>query len=587
MRRKRTADDTAAHGVFPIFPEGRGSWSIAEEVLVRLAPFAAVVLSWFALSCGKASRGQPSHAGGEAAGPAATGGSNGAGGTSGARAGASSGVELSRVDLQGVAVYTRVQRLTNRQWERAVTDILRFTEPQNLSASFTQAFIGSSDFDNNEKILFVAAENFRDFELGAEAAATLATRSPQAVAALYPGQDAEGFVSALGRRAFRRPLTAEEQTKYEAVFALGEQLYGAGFANGAALVIRALLQSPHFLYRSELGPAGDPLSGYEIASKLSFWLLGTTPSDDLLDAAAAGDLDRDADIEATARRLLDDPRAVETMRDFHEQLLEVRRFEEVSRARGTKYDAAIDRELVLASDAFFDHVYQENLGLRELLISKRAYVTPSLAALYGTEPPSGRLEPRELGPTRAGYFMQVPFLMLWSESEQSDPIHRGAQLQHMTCGLLGAVEGGPLPPLAPGQTNRQRVSTATGACGATCHSVYMDPLGFALENFDGLGREREKDNGQPVDTSGSYPFAEGVAEFADGTELMKIMAASAQVHTCYAKMVAGYALGRDMVELDRPLLESLGRVSLDDSLKEVAMALVKSPAFRIREGGRP
>jgi hypothetical protein len=184
--------------------------------------------------------------------------------------------------------------------------------------------------------------------------------------------------------------------------------------------------------------------------------------------------------------------------------------------------------------------------------------------------------------------MQVPFLMLWSENEQSDPIHRAVQLREMACAPVAVPAHSPaVPPIAPGETNRQRISKISEHCGVACHSVNLDPLGFALESFDGLGRERDHDNGQPIDTSGSYPFAEGVSSFADGRELMNIMAASAQVHTCYAKKVTSYALGRDMVELDRPLLESLARVSLTESLKELAMALVRSPAFRAREERLP
>jgi hypothetical protein len=551
-------------------------------------PTAFVALAALALACGRAER-RPGAQDGDASAGAQSSGGRASTGTSGASAvGAEAGVELSHVELEGAPIYARAQRLTNRQWEHAVTDILGFTEPQGLSTSFAEPVSGLTDFDNNEKLLFVDARSFGDFEVAAEAAATLATSSPQAMAALYTGSDAAGLVQTLGRRAFRRPLTADEQTKYEGVFALGERLYGPGFENGAALVVRALLQSPHFLYRTELGPPGEALSGYEIASKLSFWLLGTTPSDALLDTAKAGELESDAGLEAAAQGMLQDPRAIETMRDFHEQLLSVRRYAGIVKDGVPEYDAAINAELAIASDAFLDRVFQKSFGLRELLTSSQAYVGPGLAPLYGMTPPASALELRELGPARAGYFMQVPFLMLFGANEQSDPIHRALEIQKMSCAPMGVPPHTPLlPPLMPGETNRQRFSKISESCGAGCHAVNLDPLGFALENFDGLGRERDQDNGQPIDTASSYPFAEGVAEFADGKELMNIMAASEQVHTCYAKKVTSYALGRDMVELDRPLLESLARVSLSGPLKELAMVLVRSPEFRTREARLP
>ncbi|HKO52252.1 MAG TPA: DUF1592 domain-containing protein, partial [Polyangiaceae bacterium] len=357
---------------------------------------------------------------------------------------------------------------------------------------------------------------------------------------------------------------------------------------GASLVVRAMLQSPHFLYRTELGPANDPLSAYELASKLSFWLLGTTPSDSLLDAAAAGKLASTDALVSSARQMLEDPRATAVMRDFHGQLLHASSLQGISKFGAPEYDPAINSELGLASNAFFDHLFEHNFGLRELLTSQQAYVGPGLAPFYGLKAPAGQLELREVGPARSGYFMQVPFLMLWSNNAESSPSMRGLQLERaLLCGPevpSGPSGSIPPPPAMPNQTTRQRTTQLSASCGATCHR-YIDPLGFAFENFDGLGKKRELDNGQPIDTTGSYPLAEGVASFADGNELMKVLANSAQVHTCYSKHLTSHALGRDLVESDRPVLESLGKVSQSQSLKELILALVRDPMFRTRKDG--
>jgi len=405
------------------------------------------------------------------------------------------------------------------------------------------------------------------------------------------GDDVTGFVRTVGRRAFRRPLTEQEEAKYRDVFSLGERLYGAGFANGASLVIRALLQSPHFLYRTELGPAGGVLTGYELASKLSFWLLGTTPSDALLDVAATGQLDSPDGLVAAATQMLEDPRAVSVMRDFHGQLLRARYFDGVSKAGLPEYTPAVNPELSLVSNAFFDRIFQQNLGLRGLLTSTQAYVSPALAPFYGVDAPSAGLELRDVGPARSGFFMQVPFLMLWANNAAPNSIQRGFQLEAaILCGPPRPEPPSaltPPPPVMPGQTNRQRVAsfTATG-CG-NCHRVYIDPLGFAFEDFDGLGRKREVDTGQRIDTTGSYPLSTGVERFSDGNELMRILANSPQAHTCYSKRLTGYALGREMAEDDRPLLEELGEVSRSRPLKELITALVRSPTFRTRKDGLP
>lgn len=123
-------------------------------------------------------------------------------------------------------------------------------------------------------------------------------------------------------------------------------------------------------------------------------------------------------------------------------------------------------------------------------------------------------------------------------------------------------------------------------CGGTCHGTYMNPIGFAFENFDGMGRWRDMDNGQPVDATGSYPFNEGTKEFGNAAELMTQMAESEQAHACYAKKLSGYALQRDIVVSDVGLLDTLKQKSLaTNSIKEVILELVANPAFNTRVGG--
>ncbi len=495
--------------------------------------------------------------------------------------------DRSSVVLDGTPLYSRIPRLTAAQWEHAVTDILRFAGPPDWSQSFAPPPPAGTDFENNEKRLFIDSTNLFDFETGAEAAAALATGSAAALAALYDGDDVAGFVRTLGRRAFRRPLTEDEEAAYGAIFARGEELYGEGFAQGAGLVIRALLESPHFLYRTELGPAGAALNGYEVASKLSFLLLDTTPSDALLDAAAAGELDSDQGLESAAREMLAAPAAIGVLRDFHRQLLALDRYATLDKSGVTDFDPGVLPELDAATTAFFDHVFQTNLGLHEILTSKEAYVGPGLASLYGVAAPASGLELRELDASRSGYFMQVPFLMAWADGARSAPSQRGLRLQRMLCGPRpGDDPTTTTPPEQVGQTTREYVAALTAGCGGTCHAS-IDPLGFALESFDGLGRARAEDNGRPVKTAGSYPFAEGVKQFNDGNDLVRIMANSVQVHTCYSKNVAAFALGRDMAAGDRPLLEKLGQISLSNSLKELVVALVREPAFRSRPTEAP
>ena len=361
-------------------------------------------------------------------------------------------------------------------------------------------------------------------------------------------------------------------------------MYGPTFANGAALVIRALLQSPGFLYRSELGAAGAPLDDYEIASKLSFLLLGTTPSDALLDMAAAGGLATADDVERTAREMLERPEAAGAMRDFHRQLYGLSVYEGPTRPG---LPAALNLELAQVSEAFFDQIFTAGQGLREILTSPRFFVGAGLASIYGIAPPAALIAEGPVDPSRAGYFMQAPFLALNGIGDQPDAIGRGVAIDRQVLCVEPAGHGPvSLPAAAPGQTDRQVIEQATMGCGG-CHASSIDPLGFAFEGFDGLGRPRATDNGAPVQTSASYEFEDGARPFADARELMSLLADGTQAHACYAKKLAVYALARDMAESDRPLVDALGAVSRGHSLKELVVSLVRDPAFRSRPGSVP
>jgi len=530
--------------------------------------------------------------GGAAGAPA---GGAGAGGVLGGSAGVSGGQAgnsgapgtqpPARPSLLGSPIYTRVQRLTNAQWQRAVTDVLRLDPPAApLQASASTAGLLAES-------LVVNAEAEVDFEAGSEAVAARATGSAEALGRVYPGTDAAGFVRALGRRAFRRPLTAEEEQHYQAIFGLGESLYGAGFANGAALVIRAALASPNFLYRSELGAAGEPLSGYEIAAKLSFWLLGTTPDDDLLDTAAAGGLDTVAGVEAAARAMLERPEAAAVMRDFHGQLYHFGRYAALDPARATD---AVRAELAEVSSRFFDAIFVRGESLRSVFTSARFFVGPALAPMYGLAAPPAAIEERTFDVSgdaaRLGYFTQVPFLLLNGASDgESDPIARGLALNRdvLCVALASHTDVLPaLPALMPGQTKRSQIETDTASCGP-CHASMINPLGFAFEGFDGLGRARDRDNGAAVDTKASYTFAEGTRTFADARALMTLLADSSDARGCYAKGLSTYALQRDLTESDRSLVTDLATSARDRSLKEVIVSLARNPAFRLRAEGGP
>jgi hypothetical protein len=561
---------------------------------------------------GGSSGNNPTGAGG---GSSASGGKGSGGGTGGGQVtggtggsvstGGTAGVSTSipdpgaSIDLEGAPAHYRVVRLTNAQWTNSVQTVLRLpTAPTTVSEAFQAAVPGMTDFVNNEVLLAVDLRAWTDFRAAAEAIATTVTSDPALLSGAYSGTDAAGFINAVGRRAYRRPLTPSEVTGYQTLFDAGAAMTGdkSAFAKGAMVVLETMFQSPHFLYRVETGAAGAPLSGYEMAAKLSLWLRNATPDDTLLDAAATpGNLDTADGAAMVAQQMLEQPAAKAVMRDFHRQILDLDRFEHLSKAGVANYDEAINPELAESSYLFFDRIFSQGLGVAEIYLSTTGFVGPKMAQVYGggMAPPAGSYAERDFAGTRRGYFTQLPFLMLNARNGGPDPIHRGVSMAlDMLCAPLGFFEDEipPLPARKPGQTNRVVVDEHTRECGLACHNAMINPLGFAFENFDGMGKYRDMEEYTtetlPIDASGTFEFAGGTKSWEDADGFMQVLASEPQSHICYAKKLAEFGLQRDVVMADAPLLTAIASASVSNaSVKQLVVTLVKQDAFRTRLGG--
>ena len=549
------------------------------------------VILTLVLGCG-ATRSSGANAGavGGTAGAVAGLGSGGAANDAGSSAASHGGTDADHgIDLAGSPKYFRFVRLTNAQWAKTVQQLLRLPEATGLEKAFEEAIRGTTDFSNNELLLDVNARNWADFQTGAETLAERVTDSEAALTAVYAGTDAAGFIESVGRRAYRRPLTAAEVRAYRELFATGSAMSGdkSSFAKGAALVLRALLQSPHFLYRTELGKVGEPLSGYEAAAKLSLWLRGATPDDALLDAAET--LTSADALAAEASAMLAD--AAPTLRQFHAELLHFERYLQLSKVGVPSYNPSLNDELLESSQLFFDKIFSQGQGVRDILTSSRGFMGPGMAELYGLPAPGDGFVETKLDASRVGYFSQLPYLTLHAINGEPDAIHRGLGLAlDVLCSPLSAPSAGvpQIPAQIEGQTRRQYIDSITSACGSACHNEIMNPLGFAFEHFDGMGQYRDVEaGGLRVDSSGSYMFSQGKVEFADHAELMQAMAESDEAHLCYSKKLASFGLQRDIIARDRPWLSALAKVSHDaGSTQELVLALVQSDAFRMH-GGEP
>ncbi len=539
--------------------------------------------------------GQP---GGGVAGNSSQPGAGGVAGVAGAAgsAGATTGAGA-KLRLDTPASYYRVVRLTNDQWTKSVQGVLALTLKPTDAENFQSAVAGTTDFTNNELLLDIDSRAWSDYQAAAEGLAAKVSSEAALLSKLYSGTDGAGFIKAAGRRIYRRPLDTTETSAYQKLFDSAASYSGtlSTFAKGAGVVLEAMLQSPHFLYRMELGAAGAPLTAYEMAAKLSLLLRDTSPDDATLDAAGGtGRYDTADGAAALAQKLLDDTAAKAVMRKFHGEFLRFNKFAELSKVGVANYDPSINTDLAESAYLFFDRVFSSGQGVKDVFLSTKGFVSSRMAPLYGSSAgPASGFEERELGASRIGYFTQLPFLMLYGHNDSPDSIHRGVNMSlDVLCAPLGTFQGiiPPLPNAMPGQTNRTRVDAHTKGCGTICHNEMINPLGFAFENFDGMGayRTTEKNGTEvlPIDASGSFTFMDGTKSYKDATELMQVLASSQQTHMCYSKRLASYALQRNIVEADLPMLTQLATTSSNaGSVKQVIIELVKQDAFRTRRGG--
>ncbi len=361
------------------------------------------------------------------------------------------------------------------------------------------------------------------------------------------------FVAAFGRRAWRRPLTDDEQA---AMLQLYADTADPGPTDGLAGVVATMLQAPQFLYRPEPGAAGasapQPVDGYALATRLSYLLTGAGPDATLLAAAEAGDLASEAGLLAQTDRLLGDPRAADLFVHFASEWWEIEplatmdKDESLYPAWTDSTPAALGEETTL----FLSDAWTSGPTLATLLTSPVTFADASLASYYGLPAPSGDGYQRiALDPTRAaGMLTQGSFLAVHAKANQTSPVLRG---KFVRAQLLCTPPPPPPPNIVvsppvvdPRLPTRQRFAqhTADPFC-ASCH-VLMDPIGFAFENYDPIGRWRDTDADVPVDATGSLTGTDVDGDLNGVPSLAVKLAASAEVATCAATQWFRYAFGR-------------------------------------------
>jgi hypothetical protein len=414
------------------------------------------------------------------------------------------------------------------------------------------------------------------------------------------------FIASFGRRAYRRPLSTEEVTELTTLFRTGREL--EDFRTGIQLVVNAMLISPSFLYRVEVAPpgasTGDVVSvvDYELASRLSFYFWRSMPDDELLDAAEAGELRTPEDVDAQARRMMEDPRFSRSYGDFFRQWLGLDRLAGLTKddALYPTWSPELRDSLEASLDAFIDEI-AETGSVDDMVRGGFAFVDERSAAHFGVTIPAGARPERDglfrvalPEGERAGLFTHPALLAILGKSNQSDPIHRGVFIRtRVLCEVLDAppadVDLTP-PDLAPGLTTRERFDMHRNEprC-ASCHTL-IDPIGFGFENYDGIGRFRETEEGHVIDATGMVNAGGDANGAFDGAlELSSRLAESETFHGCVASQVFRFASGR--VESRRDACTTLDlRERFEASgydLRELMLAITQTDDFLHRRVGAP
>lgn len=499
----------------------------------------------------------------------------------------------------------KMRRLSQVEYRNSVHDLFgEFVEIGDLepdtpvngftaigNAQLTTSALGVEKYES--AALSVAAQVLRN-----PARINLLDCTPQS---FVDGPCTTQFIEEVGPRIFRRPLTAVEVQTHSTVAMLAQRNL-KDFWRGLEFGLASLLQSPHFLYRTEFGEAaaGEPwrrLNGYEVASRLSYLIWASTPDDLLLAAAAEGRLDTAEGIATEVERMLRNPRSVRGLRAFWDEFFQLRGLDKKVKdpALFPEFSPALAADMREETLRVIEHYMEQEKDFREIFSTRTTFLNGRLAAIYGVDAAAGSDEFVEVelpaDGQRRGVLGHASFLAGHAHATMTSPTHRGLFVRQSLLCL-------PIPPPPPnvdttiedsgepGTTLRDRLSVhmENGGC-AGCHKL-MDPIGFGFENFDALGRYRETDNGAPVDATGDLDGR----EFAHAGELAVAVAEHEALSSCMVRKLYRHALGHVEGDQEEVLIKDLEREwsAGGHHFRDLLFALVQSDGFRYvqaEEGG--
>jgi hypothetical protein len=548
----------------------------------------SLILALLALGCASTpTEGRPAGSGGDAT------------GATGALGGSTPGVGGSAAVVDAPSA-GYVRRLTHIEYDNTVADL--FGVDAKHSVNF-ETDLAQDGFTNNSAAQNVSPTLAEQYMVAAEAISEAATANLTLLLGCEPATLGEAacvqqFIATFGKRAWRRPLSAEETARFSQLFGTVRAEFDLKVS--VQLLIQVFLQSPEFVYLLEPNPAGvspgemKPLGPWQVATRLSYFLLGSMPDPALVKAAEADALSTTEGVTAEAKRLLSLPRARARIGLFFEEWLRLRNIERMQKdaTMFPNYTLAVAPLMLEQVQRFAQSIILDDSGTAtDLLTAPYSFVSPELASMYGVTLPPGTangqfvrvdFDPRQ----RSGLLTHVAVLAKLAHINQTDPVHRGKFVRTgLLCGAIAPPPPGlviSIPEVAPGTTTRERfrIHQENPRC-AGCH-VLMDPIGLGFERYDALGQWRDTDNGLPIDATGDVTGSDVAGPFDGAVQLSQKLAQSEQVMECMARTWLRFALGRSDLDSDAGAVAVAGGKFKESGfvMKDLLVALTGTNTFR-------
>lgn len=470
--------------------------------------------------------------------------------------------------------------------------------PQSIAAEFLNDYYVKDVADRNLGVESISVAGPLDEATTERPAAWTEIFQPHAAVANDDAR-AKAILSAFAGRAYRRPATTEQIASLVRLY-MAERGTGREFEPAIRTALAGALVSPNFLFRTvgaspatnATGPnARHTLDGYELASRLSYFLWSSAPDRSLLEAAADGSILTDAGLAAQTKRLLADGRSGAFVENFAGQWLQLRALKDISidRTLFPEYDDQLRADMITEATLFLGDVLRSDRSILEFVDSRDTFLNARLATYYGVPDVNGEKFRKVSLPqasARGGVLTMGAILTLTSNTTRTSPVKRGLFVLDQ---MLGAPPPPPppdIPPLEqashanPDATVRERLAAhvAVASCAA-CHNR-LDPIGLSFEHFDAIGRWRESENGKAIDASGTLP--DGVA-LRDSADLKRtLLERSDQFVEAFTAKVLTYAIGRGVEPFDRPAVRKIAGATRarGDRFPALIEAIALSETFR-------